>query len=90
MSKAWTEDELRAIYLKLQPDVVETDARWWEECLEEVRKVLGAAHDDAAVEILKTAEWGDPQLAVKLRRLAGIPQAEHCCPRCEGTGKILR
>lgn len=90
MPKTWTEDELRAFYLKLEPNEVETDEAWWGECLEEVRKVLGAAHDDAAVEILKAAEWGDPSLAVKLRRVAGIPQTEHNCPRCAGSGKVLR
>lgn len=89
-AKTWTNDELRALYLQIESEVLETDPVWWAECLKEVRRVLEAEHDDAAFEILKAAGWGDPSLGPRLRTLAGVPKREYPCPHCSGSGHLLR
>jgi hypothetical protein len=87
----WPEAKVRKLYLALEPgDAGVTDRDWWAACVDEVRKVLCAAHDDAAVEILRKVGWDIPANAVELRRLAGISQTEHRCPRCKGSGKVMR
>lgn len=77
-----TDAEVKAIYLKIDPNCIEDDSKWWADAIRTTREAIEAKSFKAAVEVFRRAGWGEPEDCA--RKILGAKP----CPTCHGEGVV--